>query len=169
VPSRRPGADRLRGVVLYAAAPALLVGCAAGPIAVEPPSPDPDEVGVCEDFVAALPDELDGKERREVTGGDGLVAAWGDPAIVLTCGVPAPVDFTRASTCVVANGTGWFVPDSVLQDEDQQADVTMTAVGNRPRVEVFLPGEYRPEGFLDTAGTIGRLVAEELPLEQRCR
>ena len=147
----------------------LLAGCAADPLVVQAPSPDAGEVAACEDFLAALPEELDGEGRREVTGGDGLVAAWGDPAIVLTCGVPEPAGFTRTSTCIEANGTGWFVPDSVLRDRDQQADVTMTAVGFRPRVEVFLPGGYRPDGFLNTAGAIGRLVAEELTLEERCR
>ena len=158
-----------RGAVLYAAAPVLLLaGCAAEPLAVEAPSPEPAEVAACEDLLAVLPDELAGQERREVTGGDGLVAAWGDPAIVLTCGVGAPADFTRSSTCVEANGTGWFVPDSVLLDSDPQVDVTMTAVGFRPRVEVFLPGDYRPDGFLGVSGTIGRLVAAELPLEQPC-
>lgn len=168
-----------RGAVLYAAAPVLLLaGCAAEPLAVEAPSPEPAEVAACEDLLAVLPDELAGQERREVTGGDGLVAAWGDPAIVLTCGVGAPAEFTRSSTCVEAippdgrsrdDGTGWFVPDSVLLDPDQQTDVTMTAVEFRPRVEVFLPGDYRPDGFLGVLGTIGRLVAAELPLEQRCR
>ena len=156
--------------MLYAAAPVLLVtGCAPGPLAVEPPSPAPDEVAACEDFLAGLPDELAGEHRREITGGDGLVAAWGDPAIVLTCGVGAPAEFGRASTCIEANGTGWFVPDSVLLDPDQQVDVTMTAVEFRPRVEVVLPGDYRPDGFLAVTGTIGRLVSDELDLEERCR
>jgi hypothetical protein len=155
--------------VLYAAAPVLLVtGCAPGPLAVQAPSPEPGEVAACEDFLAELPDELAGQDRREVTGGEGLVAAWGDPAIVLTCGVGEPAEFDRASTCVEANGTGWFVPDSVLLDPDQQLDVTMTAVDSRPRVEVFLPGDYRPDGFPAVTGTIGRLVSDQLQLEERC-
>jgi hypothetical protein len=148
-----------------------LAGCAAGPYDAAAP-PDAEGVGDltgCPDFMASLPDTLAGEERREVTGGDDRVAAWGDPAIVLTCGVPQPADFTRTSTCIEANGTGWFVPDSILTSDDQSRDVTMTAVGFRPRVEIRLPGDYRPDGFLNTTGAIGRLVSDQLALEQRCR
>ncbi len=168
--SRRPGTTGFRGVVLSAAASALLLaGCAAGPLAVDAPSPEESDVVACEDFVAALPDELAGEDRREVTGGGGLVAAWGDPAIVLTCGVPPPGDFTETSTCIEANGTGWYVPDSVLLSDDESLDVTMTAVGFRPRVQVFLPGDYRPDGFLDVAAAIGSIVAADLAQADACR
>ncbi len=167
---RRPATCRSRGVVLSGAALLLLLaGCGAGPLEADPPSPDSAEAKACRDFVSSLPDELAGEERREVTGGDGLVAAWGDPAIVLRCGVDAPAGFTRTSTCIEANGAGWFVPDEVLLAEDEGADVLMTAAGFRPRVEVFLPGDYRPDGVLDTTGTLGALVSDQLTLEQRCR
>ncbi len=169
---RRPGARWSRGVVLSPAVAVagllLLGGCAAEPYDAAAP-PASEDARACADLMAALPDTLAGEDRREVTGGQDRVAAWGDPAIVLTCGVPEPSDFTRTSTCIEANGTGWFVPDSILTADDESQDVTMTAVGFRPRIEVVLPGDYRPEGFLDTTGTIGRLVADELPLEQRCR
>jgi hypothetical protein len=180
--SRRPGPERFRGVVLFralsrslarslalAATLLLLTGCAPGPVEVEPPPLADADAETCRNFVSSLPGELAGEERREVTGDDGLVAAWGDPAIVLRCGVDEPEDFTRTSTCIEANGTGWFVPDDVLQSDDEQADVTMTAVGFRPRVEVLLPGDYRPDGFLDATGTLGRLVSDQLELERRCR
>ena len=49
-------------------------------------------------------------------------------------------------------GVGWYVPDDVLLSGDQSRDVTMTAVGYRPRVQVLLPGEYRPDGFPNTGG-----------------
>lgn len=157
-----------RGVVLcLALGLPLLVGC-SGPYDARPPPPGPDEAA-CADFMTSLPETLAGQDRREVTGGDGRVAAWGDPAIVLTCDVPLPSDFTDTSTCIEADGTGWFVPDDVLLSDDQTLDVTMTAVGFRPRVEVVLPGDYRPDGFQAVTGTIGRLVSEELTLEQRCR
>lgn len=154
-----------RGVVLCAL---LLAGCAAGPYEATAPPPSGD-AAACGDLMASLPDTLAGEERREVAGGDGRVAAWGEPAIVLTCDVPQPDDFTDTSTCIEANGTGWFVPDSVLTSDDESLDVTMTAVGFSPRVEVVLPGDYRPDGFQAVTGTIGRLVAEHLTLEQRCR
>ncbi len=162
---RRPVTGWSRGVVLCV--PLLVGGCAVGPYGASPPPAT--DAAACPALIASLPDTLAGEERREVTGGDARVAAWGDPAIVLTCDVPLPGDFTDTSTCIEANGTGWFVPDAVLASDDETLDVTMTAVGFRPRVEIVLPGVYRPDGFQATAGTIGRLVSSQLELEQRCR
>jgi hypothetical protein len=150
-------------------APLLLAGCGADPLAVQVPDLPDDEAAACRDLVAALPDEVDGQDRREVTGADGRAAAWGDPAIVLRCGVPQPSDFTDTATCIEANGTGWYVPDAVLESDDQSMDVTLTAVGFRPRVEVLLPGDYRPDGFTNVSGAIGTVVAEQLDEVTPCR
>ena len=158
-----------RGVVLSAAAllAALLSGCAADPVAVDAPDLSASDAASCRDLVDALPEEVDGHEWREVSGGPGV--AWGEPAIVLTCGVPRSTGFTDTATCIEVNGTGWFVPDDVLLSDDQTLDVTMTAVGVRPRVEVFLPGGYRPDGFPNTAGAIGEVVADRLEEVRSCR
>jgi hypothetical protein len=148
---------------------ALLSGCATAPLAVDVPEVSGEDAAACRDLVSALPDEVDGRERREVTGADGRAAAWGDPAIVLRCGVPRPADFTDTATCIRANGTGWYVPDAVLLSDDETRDVTMTAVAVRPRVEVTVPGDYRPEGFTSAAGRIGAVVAERLEEVRPCR
>lgn len=137
-------------------------------MAGDPPSPAAGEAATCRDFVAGLPETVIDLERRDVEGGDGLVAAWGDPAVVLTCGVAEPEAFTRTSTCIEANGTGWFVPDEVLLADDESIDVTMTAVGVRPRVRVEVPGDYRPGGFQGVSGALGRIVADELRMVSRC-
>jgi len=158
--------------VLYAVGSmvvALTTACSAGPLSVSVPDAAPDDAASCRDLVAALPDVVDGRERREVTGAGGRAAAWGDPAIVLRCGVPQPAGFTDTATCIEANGTGWYVPDDVLESDDETRDVTMTAVGVRPRVEVFVPGDYRPEGFTDAAGAIGSVVADRLREVRPCR
>jgi len=147
----------------------LLAGCAADPVAVDAPELSQRDAAACRDLVAALPDEVDGEERRDVSGDDGLVAAWGDPAIVLRCGVPRPEDLTDTATCLEANGTGWFVPDDVLLSDDESLDVTMTAVGVRPRVEVFLPGDYRPDGVANASARIGGVVADQLEEVRPCR
>jgi len=155
--------------VLCATLVALLSACASGPVAVDVPDVPDDEAAACRALVAALPDEVDGEERREVTGGDGRAAAWGDPAIVLRCGVPMPEEFSSTASCLEANGTGWFVPDAVLASDDQSRDVTMTAVGVRPRVEVFLPGDYRPDGVANASARIGSVVADQLEEVRPCR
>lgn len=162
-----------RGVVLCIVLGALtgcllLAGCAPGPLAVEVPDVPDADATACRQLVDALPTEVDGQPRREVTGADGRAAAWGEPAIVLRCGVPRPSDFTDTSTCIEANGTGWFVPDDVLLSDDETRDVTMTAVGVRPRVEVFVPGDSRPDGFASATARIGTVVAEQLDEVRPC-
>jgi len=155
--------------VLSATVALLASACAPGPVDVEVPDASARDTAACRGLVDALPGEVGGQERREVSGGDGRAAAWGDPAIVLRCGVPRPAGFTDTSTCIEANGTGWFVPDDVLESDDETRDVTMTAVGVRPRVEVFLPGGYRPEGFASATARIGAVVADRLEEVRPCR
>ena len=95
----------------------------------------------CTELVDALPDHVSDQERRKTTGNP-LGAAWGDPAIVLRCGVGTPEGFDQFSACQVVNGVGWFVPQKTI--EDQGADVVMTTVGREPAVEVTVPATYRP-------------------------
>jgi hypothetical protein len=63
-----------------------------GPVDVAVPTATATPViSACRALLAALPDELDtGVRRRPVTGDATRTAAWGDPAITLTCGVPLP-------------------------------------------------------------------------------
>ena len=95
----------------------------------------------CEKVVAALPEQVADQERRETTGNP-LGAAWGDPAIVLRCGVGSPASLGLFAQCQVANGLGWYVP--VAGMNDQSRDVVMTTIERRPRIEVVLPATYRP-------------------------
>jgi hypothetical protein len=162
---------RTRGAVASALLlTALTAACADAPVSIDTSTGLTDaEREACQALVEALPDRLAGEERRLVAPAATLGAAWGDPAIVLRCGVPQPDDFTDTSTCVEADGVGWYVPDTVLLSDDETLDVTMTAVGYRPRVQVVVPGEYRPEGFTDTAATVGRVVDQHLEKVRDCR
>jgi Protein of unknown function (DUF3515) len=150
---------------------AALASCGSGSdgaVEVHAPTLQEADARTCRSFVDALPATLDGQPSRAVTPASAPAAAWGDPAIVVTCGVGRPADFTDTSTCVQVNGVGWFVPDSVLLSSDNTKDVTFTAVGYRPRVQVFLPGQYRPEGFATVTAVVGKLVGQRLHRVQRC-
>jgi hypothetical protein len=109
----------------------------------------------CTDLLAALPSTLADQKKRTVTGSV-YAAAWGDPAIVLRCGVGRPKGFDRFSQCQRTNGIDWFVPESTITDLG--ADVVMTTVGRSPALEVHLPAHYRPAGsaaaMVDLALTI---------------
>jgi hypothetical protein len=97
----------------------------------------------CRALLDALPDEVADQSRRTVTG-SAYAAAWGDPAIVLRCGVGRPKDFDKFSQCQRADGIDWFVPDAVI--DDQSADAVMTTIGRTPAIDVRLPARYRPTG-----------------------
>jgi hypothetical protein len=158
---------RTRGAV--ACAVVLLVsGCSDQAPEIDAPDLSAGDAAACRDLVDALPDVLDGHDRVDATGDTELGAAWGDPAIVLTCGVGRPDDFTDTSTCVQVNRTGWYVPDSVLLSDDQSLDVTTTEMNYRPRVQLFIPGEYRPDGFMNGIGEIGALIEQQLRRTGHC-
>ena len=64
----------------------------------------------CAELLQALPDEIDpGVGRRTLADGAQRLAAWGDPPVVLECGVALP---DRQEEQVTVNGLAWTVRDS---------------------------------------------------------
>ncbi len=119
----------------------VLAGTSCGAVDVRASEVSGSERKACADLVEALPDRVSEQQRRE-TEGNPLGAAWGDPAIVLRCGVGTPSGYDKFAACQVADGLGWFVPDE--QMADQGRDLVMTTIERSPRVEVLVPAEYRP-------------------------
>ena len=101
-----------------------------------------------------------------VVGRVGYGAAWGDPAIVLTCGVGVPAEFDEFSACTEASGVGWFVPPE--QEDDQGSDVLLTAVSYSPRVSLFVPADRRGAPSADALATLADPVREHLTLVDEC-
>lgn len=166
---RVPGGASPRLVALAATVGVVvtLTGCSGGPVDIATPDLGDADRSVCEAFSAALPGSLAGEPRRESDPADALGAAYGDPAIVVRCGVGAPEGFDQASSsCEVANGVGWYVAPEEF--DDQSADVTLSAAGYRPVVEVRLPGEYRPEGPAAAIAELAAAVDEHLTLVENC-
>ncbi|GAB3864527.1 hypothetical protein GCM10028801_33820 [Nocardioides maradonensis] len=119
-------------------APAL-AGCGPSPAAV--PHPTGADATACAAFMAALPQRL-ADQPLASRASDGPQASYGDPAIVVSCGVGVPEGFGIGAECQVANGVGWYLPSA--QYDDQSLDATVTAAGYEPRVEVDVPARYRP-------------------------
>lgn len=120
----------------------LLLGACGGPVEVDVPEPAGAQARACTELVEALPDEVDGAERVEVSPADAPAAAWGDPAIVLRCGVPMPSEFDDYATCHETDGVGWFIPDE--QVTGSASEITMTTIGRDVNIEVTLPEEHWP-------------------------
>ncbi|MGF9756727.1 DUF3515 domain-containing protein [Microvirga sp. 0TCS3.31] len=152
---RRLGPSTGRGVVASGAAAVVLAlaGCSSAP-RIDDAELSAVDRAACESLVADLPDTLAGLDRRDVEPADALGAAWGDPAYVLTCGVPEPGDYEPTAECNVIAGVGWYVTDDQLSDLSE--DATPIALSLRPYVEVSVPADYRTEG-------IDRALAELAP------
>jgi hypothetical protein len=63
---------------------------ATGPVTVTaPPAGSAATERTCARVLGALPTALGGRSARPVTAAPDRVVAWGNPAVVLRCGVPA--------------------------------------------------------------------------------
>jgi hypothetical protein len=116
----------------------------------------------CRALVDALPERVSDQPRR-TTSGSSLGAAWGDPAIVLRCGVGKPKDYDPVTGCQTADGLDWYVPEKGMND--QSVDVVMTTIGRDPRIEVSLPARYRPPvgAMVDLAAAIKAHTRQTTP------
>ena len=167
---RRPASVRTRGVVIAALVLAAggLTACEGDKVPIASPEAPRAARERCQDFLDALPDTLAGELRRPVDPDDALGAAWGDPAVVLTCGGRMPADFDRFSSCVDASGVGWYVPESQLDDEGQSADAVLTTVGIRPIVQVRVPASFRPAGPADVMTGLAAVIKQHLRQVRPC-
>ncbi len=131
------------GVVLVAGL--ALTGCGRQ-VAVEPAQQPP---AICSDLIAALPETVDGAGRRPTTPVSPATAAWGEPPIVVRCGVAQPAALTSTSVLLEVDGIGWL-------PEPLAAGTLFTAVefpdpepgegSVLPFVEVAIPQEYQSPG-----------------------
>jgi hypothetical protein len=144
---------------------ALLAGCSGGPVEIDGEPPSGADLAACEALVDDLPDELGDQRLREVSA-EAYAAAWGDPALVLTCGVAEPEEFDPFSQCVEIDGVGWFVPPA--QEEDPAADVLLTAVGFSPRVSLLVPAELRGGTSAAALSELAGPVKRHLELVDAC-
>lgn len=156
-----PGGQPLTGAPRRAAAAGavlLLVGCAARPVAVDPPEPaaDPTVARACEAFAAALPASLGTVGgRRTVQPDSPLTAAYGDPPVSVRCGVPDPSALTATATLVDVDGVAWF-------PEELTAGWVMTTVGLAANVEIVVPTAQGPAPSVaaDLAPTIAGTIPQ---------
>jgi len=85
------------------------------------------------------PSKVGGQAMVETTPRSPLTAAWGDPAVIASCGWPA-LDATDKQ-CLDVDGAFWVV-------ERLSDGVRFTTFGRSPAIEVLVPNAYRPEPLL---------------------
>jgi len=111
-----------------------LSGCSR-PVAVQAPDISSTS-GACEPILGAAPIRLLGELQRETTPADAAALAWGDPPIVLACGVQ--FDVPPDAQILEVDDVAW-----VAQSDD--AGTVFTTFEADPVIQVRVPAAYRPE------------------------
>ena len=124
-------------------------------MAVRPPADGPAAQS-CAALHRSLPEELDGRERRETSPASQLTTAWGDPAVVLRCGVDRPPALTATSEVLEVDGVEWFL-------EERPAAFVFTTVGRTPYVQVRVPAATPRERAVAPLVDLAGPVEETLP------
>ena len=117
-------------------APATSAPASAGAlpsIKVAPPPPlSAGQQQACQELISALPTDLGDLPARPVDSPSPYVAAWGEPAVTLRCGVARPPSFVATADVQQINGVSWFA--------ERRGATTAWVVVDRPvYVEVLAP------------------------------
>jgi hypothetical protein len=123
-------------------------------VPVPPVTPEAD--AACPAFMTDLPIELAGEQSRRVRSDTPYAYAWGEPPIVLRCGVERPAGFVVGGPQLFTlNGVSWFVDDS---DPDQ---FVWTVVDRTVYVELTVPVDVSSAPAI----ALGPLVTATLPYQ----
>ncbi|GAV40825.1 DUF3515 domain-containing protein [Streptomyces acidiscabies] len=143
---------------------ALALLCAAGCSSADDsapapvPGPSAKAAEICRKLDAALPSEVDGLQRRDPEPASPLTAGWGDPAIILRCGVVKPPKMDDdGADAGEADGVGWLV------EKQDNGTVRFTSALRVVYVEVTLPKSRAAEGMsplIDLAPAMKKTVPE---------
>jgi hypothetical protein len=120
---------------------------ATGPVSVPAPALTGGAILTCRAFIAALPDEVRKLPRRPVSDGVEQNAAYGDPAITVSCGVPAPTVAPTAQVFAVS-GVCWYAQQGSTGTSWTTVDRTVPVVVTVPK-SYSGPGQWAAE-FNDT-------------------
>jgi hypothetical protein len=122
-------------------APVTTQPSALPPTVVSPPPDNPAAQPACTKLLTALPTRLAGlDQRRIVPATSPYVLAWGDPAVVLRCGVDRPATFVATSTVFNASSVGkarvYWLP------VNQPTKNVFTTIDRSVYIEVTVPTAY---------------------------
>jgi len=128
----------------------------------------------CAQLMAGLPTVLSGLDRRELIGSPadpggtdrldgtsdggisdiqaGAVAAWGDPPVVLRCGIPTPAELTCSAPVQVVDGVTWLPLSG-------QGATTYLVVDRSVRVALTVPDSVTSTGpWQEVSETVARAL-----------
>ncbi|WP_246430619.1 DUF3515 domain-containing protein [Streptomyces rectiverticillatus] len=163
---QQPWTRRLYGLpVVVALLAAAGSSSTSGAAARAVPRPTGQQAAHCRALHAELPDALAGLERGTSRPVSEFTAGWGDPAVVLRCGIPRPEvltvgseSFDRYAPAWEIGGIRWFV--------EQLPGGSVRCVANHRAafVEVFVPKEYGGDGTGQTVLTeLAAIISATIP------
>jgi Protein of unknown function (DUF3515) len=136
--------------VSVATAPPTTAG-ALGPVTVAAPPPSPTAARDCPAVISHLPATLAGRPARQATSTSPYVASWGDPPLILRCGVPRPPGFTGGSELSQVDGVQWF-------PTKHGTDMTWTAVDRGAYVELTVPGGLTGTAIVELSDALSQAL-----------
>jgi hypothetical protein len=92
---------------------------------------------VCSRLASQLPNKVDDLHRRRTTPLAAGVAAWGDPPVILRCGVGLPAGLTATSVLSTVDDVDWFT-------DEQATRRVWTTFSRAANVEVSVPNSHSP-------------------------
>jgi hypothetical protein len=124
------------------------------PVQVPPVTPEADQY--CPAVMSGLPLELAGEPSRAVQSDSPFAYAWGEPPVVLVCGVDRPAGWVVGASAIQINGVQWYV------DTADPETTVWTTVDRPVYVEIALPASV--DSAPVTALTPG--LAQALPFQE---
>ncbi|MDF3289221.1 DUF3515 domain-containing protein [Streptomyces silvisoli] len=157
---------RLCGSLPVAAVLLAAAGCSSSATdTVAVPTPSTAVATVCRTLHNALPEKVNGLARHATHPASDLTAAWGDPAIVLRCGVPTPdvlnpgsAHYNPTADAASINGVDW------LPEKQSDGSVRCTTTLRKAFVEVTIPSKYTgPYGDISALTDLADAVKKSDP------
>lgn len=104
---------------------------------VEPHTLTTGSAPACESLGADLPDVVSDAVRRDVADDPAGIVAWGEPPVVLRCGVGLPPEYEPEAVLTELDGVAWLPIDGTGGE-------FYATVDRDPIVEVAIPDAYEP-------------------------
>jgi len=151
--------------------PALLLavaGCSGdGGTTVAAPRPDAKTAPLCRALHKVLPAEVDGRHRADPEPRSAYTAGWGNPAIILRCGIVRPPKMVDPKVAqgqdpdAIAggvNGVDWLI------EKESDGTWRFTTSGRRAYVQVTLPKSLSgPDHSTQVLEDLGPAVKKAIP------
>jgi hypothetical protein len=135
----------------------LLAACQGSTVNVDAYPTTKGSAVDCRGLLSDLPPSVAGQPRRMVE--HRLAGAWGDPSIILRCGVEKPTSLKPTSPCDEINGVGWLA-------ERQSDGYLFTTIGRSHYASLEVPADYEPAA--DALADVADLVGRHVPVKRAC-